>query len=96
MKAVGMEEVETYVLHRNNTVTQYNATRPILEICMSAERWPGAQVSLRWWEQAGLEPGQGGSEMDAETETETETETEEERRVGDEKVRRELGRELGP
>ena len=37
MKAVGLEEVEMYVLHRQNTITQYIATRPILELCMVME-----------------------------------------------------------
>ena len=50
----GMEEVETYVLRLQNTVSQYITTQSILEIYMVAEKWPGAQVTMRWWEQAGL------------------------------------------
>ena len=64
MKSVGMEEVETYVLCCPNTVTQYIATRPILELCMAEERRPGARVSMRWWEQARMELGQVGSETE--------------------------------
>ena len=32
---------------------QYIATRPILDLFDQANRRPGAQVSRRWWEQAG-------------------------------------------
>ena len=38
-----------------NTVAQYIATRPILDLCKAAERKRGARVGMRWWEQAGLE-----------------------------------------
>ena len=47
MNSVGMEEEETYALRRQNTVAQYIATRPILELCLATEQWPGAQVSMR-------------------------------------------------
>ena len=36
MKEVGLEEVETYVLRHQNTVAQYIATRPIMELCLAA------------------------------------------------------------
>ena len=36
MKSVEMEEVETYVLRLQNTVAQYIATWPILELCLTA------------------------------------------------------------
>ena len=49
MKAVGMEEVETYVLRLQNTVTQYISTRPILELCLAAEQCPGVRVLKIWW-----------------------------------------------
>ena len=49
MKAVGLEEVETYVLRHQNTVAQYISTRLILELCLTAERRTGSQVSMRWW-----------------------------------------------
>ena len=35
MKSVGLEEVETYVLCHQNTVAQYIATLPILELCLA-------------------------------------------------------------
>ena len=58
MKAVGLEEVETYVLSHHNSITQYIATHPILELCLSVEQQTGAQVSMIWWDHIGLELGQ--------------------------------------
>ena len=49
MMAVVLEEVDTYVIHRQNNVAQYIATGPIIELCLIAERQTGAQVSMRWW-----------------------------------------------
>ena len=49
MEEVGLEEMEAYVLHRQNTVSQYIVTRL---------RRPGAQVTWRWWDQAGINFGQ--------------------------------------
>ena len=43
--AVVLEEVETYLLQRQNTVAQYIATCLILEICLVEEQRPGAWVS---------------------------------------------------
>ena len=53
MAEVGVQEVETYATHRQNTVTQFIVTRPIMDLCLAAARRPGAQVSKRWWEQEG-------------------------------------------
>ena len=54
IREAGLEEVETYITRRQNTVAQYIATQPILELCEEAERRPGARVSKRWWEQEGI------------------------------------------
>ena len=54
IREAGLEEVETYITQRQNTVAQYIATQPILELCEEAERRPGARVSKRWWEQEGI------------------------------------------
>ena len=35
-------------------IAQYIATQPILYLCLEAERRPGLQVSVQWWEQEGL------------------------------------------
>ena len=45
MKEAGMVGIWTSITRRHNTVTQYIATRPILDICEQATRQPGAQVS---------------------------------------------------
>ena len=50
MKAVGMEELEKYILHFQNTAAQYISTRLILELFLVAERQMGLQMSIRWWE----------------------------------------------
>ena len=39
------------VLRRQNTVAQYIATRPLLDLCVGARAREGAKVTLRWWEQ---------------------------------------------
>ena len=31
----GLQEIETYATYRQNTVAQYIATRPIMDLCMS-------------------------------------------------------------
>ena len=38
-----------------NTVLQYIATRPILELCDQYDQRPVVRVSQRWWEQAGID-----------------------------------------
>ena len=38
MSEVGLQEVETYVSRRQNTVAQYIATWPMMELCL-AEKW---------------------------------------------------------
>ena len=57
MKAVGMDEVEKYVLHFQNTSAQYITTHPILELCIAVERRPGAQVLMPCWDRDGLDLG---------------------------------------
>ena len=47
-EAVGLEEVDIYVLCRQNTVAQYIVTLMILELCLAEERRLGAWVSI-WW-----------------------------------------------
>ena len=55
--AVGLEEVEMYVLCRNNTIAHYIVTCPIMELCLVAEQRPGSWLTQQWWEQAGLNFG---------------------------------------
>ena len=55
MAEAGFEDIGTYVMRRQNTVTQYIMTRPILDLCDWSARRPGVWVSWRWWEQDGLD-----------------------------------------
>ena len=55
MKETGMVGIRTSILRRQNTVAQFIATRPILDLCEQATRRPGAGVSWRWWEQTGID-----------------------------------------
>ena len=48
MKAVGLEEVDKYILRLQNNVAQYITTRPIMWLCLAAERRLGARVSMIW------------------------------------------------
>ena len=40
--------MEAYALRNQNTIDQYIATQPILDMCLTGERRPGAWVT-RWW-----------------------------------------------
>ena len=55
MVEVVVQEVETYVSRRQNTVAHYIATRPIAELCLAAKQRPGQRVETRWWDQEGLD-----------------------------------------
>ena len=48
MAESGSQEVETYVSRRQNTVAQYIATRPIMDLFLAAKRRPGPRVAM-WW-----------------------------------------------
>ena len=54
MKEAGIVRIWTSILRRQNTVVQFIATRPILDLCEGAVRRAGAQVTRRWWEQTGI------------------------------------------
>ena len=47
MEEIGIEEVDSYALLCQNSIAQYILTRPIMELCLVAERTPGEQVK-RW------------------------------------------------
>ena len=55
LKETGFEGIRKSVTMTPNTVAQYIATRPIMDLCERATRRPGARVSRRWWEQASIE-----------------------------------------
>ena len=49
MKETGMVGIKISILRRQNTVAQFIATRPILDLCKQSTWRPGAQVYWRWW-----------------------------------------------
>ena len=55
MAEAGLQEVETYVSRRQNTMAQYIVTRPIMELHLAVKQRPGPRVAIRWWEQEGLD-----------------------------------------
>ena len=44
MAEAGLKEVETYISCCQNTVAQFIAIRPIMNLCLAAERKPWPQV----------------------------------------------------
>ena len=46
--------MEEYIRRQQNTVSQYIATRSLVDLCEGLERSPGAIVGMWWWEQAGI------------------------------------------
>ena len=55
MAEAGLQEVETYVSRRQNTMEQYIAISPIMGLCLAANWRPGPRVTMPWWEQEGLD-----------------------------------------
>ena len=55
MAETGFEGIGTYITRRQNTATQYIATRPILDLYERSARKPGERVSWKLWEQDGLD-----------------------------------------
>ena len=53
----GFEPMEIYIQTRQNTVAQYIATRPIMDLCEVVDRKHEARVGIRWWKQAGIDLG---------------------------------------
>ena len=51
----GLQEVDTYIYRRQNTVAQYIATRPIIDLCLAEKRRLGPRVSMWLWEHEGLD-----------------------------------------
>ena len=68
MKEVGFTDVRTSINRRQNTVAQYIATRPLLDLCEGTTHRGGARVTMRWWDQKGIDWGKAKS-RGAETES---------------------------
>ena len=82
MKEAGLTDVRTSINRRQNTVTQYIATRPLLDLCEGATHREGAQVTMRWWDQTGIDwekEKPRGAETESESESETDMEGEDTR-----------------
>ena len=68
MKEAELTDVHTSIQRRQNTVAQYIAMRPLLDLCEGARQREGARVTLRWWEQSGIDREKAKAK---ETETES-------------------------
>ena len=79
MKETGMVGIRNSILQRQNTVAQFIATRPILDLCEQATRRPGVRMSWRWWKQTGIDlKGSQDKAAAAAAETEANLESEDE------------------
>ena len=82
MKEVGFTDVRTSINRSQNTVAQYIATRPLLDLCKGTTQRGGARVSIRWWDQKEIDWGKAkarGAETESESDPETDMEEEETR-----------------
>ena len=57
MAETGLQELETYLSLSHNTVVQFIATRPIIDLFLAAERRLWSRMAKRWWDQEGLDFG---------------------------------------
>ena len=55
MREAVLTDIRKSIQNRQNTVAQYIATRPLLDLCEGARAREGAKVPLRWWDQAGID-----------------------------------------
>ena len=54
MVEAGLQEVGKYISRRQNTVPQFITTRPIMDLCLTAECRLGSRVTKWWWDQDSL------------------------------------------
>ena len=73
----GFEGIRKLVTRRHNTVAQYIAMQPIMDLCERATWRPGARVSWSWWEQDDIDL-EGAKKRVAETTPILDSESEEE------------------
>ena len=79
MKYAGFTDVRTFINRRQNTVTQYITTRPLLDLCEGATQRGGARVTMRCWDQKGIDWEKAkarGAETESESKSEADTEGE--------------------
>ena len=78
---MGLTDIRKSIQNRQNTVAQYIATRPLLDLCEGLRAREGAKVPLRWWDQAGIKwetAKAKGVEQDTTDGSETDTDGKEE------------------
>ena len=82
MREAGLTDIRKSISNRQNTVAQYIATRPLLDLCEGARAREGAKVRMRWWNQADIDweaAKSKGVETDNTGGSRTDTDGEEER-----------------
>ena len=55
MRESGLTDIGKSIANRQNTVTQYIATRPLLDLCEGARAREGAKLPMRWWNHADID-----------------------------------------
>ena len=69
MREAGLTDIVKYIANRQNTVAQYIATRPLLDLCEGDRAREGVRVPMRWWNQTDIdweaEKTKGGGETDS-------------------------------
>ena len=55
LEMMGLEEIGVYVACHQNTVAQYIATRPIMDLFLQADWNPGLRLSRQWWDQPAVD-----------------------------------------
>ena len=55
IREAGLTDIRKSIANRQNTVAQYIATRPLLDLCEGARAREGARVPMRWWNQAEID-----------------------------------------
>ena len=94
MREAGLTDIRKSIADRQNTVAQYIATRPLLDLCKGARARDGAKVPMRWWNQADIDwetEKSKGVETDSTSGSGTDTDGEEEREEEQEDASRASG-----
>ena len=82
MREAGLTDIRKSIANRQNTVAQYIATRPLLDLYERARAREGAKVPMRWWNQADIDwetAKSKGVETNSNSGSGTDTDGEEER-----------------
>ena len=55
MKEAVFKDIRTSINASQNTIAQYIATRPLLDLCKGTKQIGGARLAIRWWDQKGID-----------------------------------------